>query len=211
MDFKFFYGVDDEINIIKNTLGKINYYNEHSYRILLPKNFDVKNNNIEYIRKAVLDEYNGGEYKEISMFLENKVEENMAKIKSGFDKTDFIIEDTYNIYLTKYGVGGSYNPLNSIILNFKAKEKEKLFKTIIHETIHLCINKLIIKYNIPQWEKELLVDLTFDNILPEFNILQNIKLSEERKNEIKKIFALYFPNTEDIIKNLTSINTKNIA
>ena len=202
MTSKFLFSLEIETNRIKNTLSKIDFYNKNGYKIFLPNNFDINNNNNQYIEKLVLKEYRKEDYDEVSNFLNIKIIENINKINIAFQQTDFILEEEYNIFLTKYGVGGSYNPPREIILNFQAKEKEKLLKTIIHETIHLSINDLIIKYNISHWEKELIVDLFFDNILPEFNIPQNIKLETNRIEVIKNIFKTNFPNTENIIKKI---------
>lgn len=206
MNFNFLYSLDNEIERINNTLNRINFYNENNYKIFLPKDFNVENNNIGYIKNCVLNEYKIENYKKIEKFLQEQITNNQIKTKLAFNKTDFKLETIYNIYLTKYGVGGSYYSPNKIILNFQAKEKEKLFKTIVHETIHLCINELITKYDIIHWEKEFLVDLIFEKILPEFNVLQKIDLSEERKNEIKEIFNSNFPNTENIIKRINKVN-----
>ena len=77
-------------------------------------------------------------------------------------------------------------------------------KTIIHESIHLYINDLIIEYNIPHWKKEFSVDSIFEKVLPEINILQNfsIHLPADRIKEMEIIFNNYFPDVEDVIKNI---------
>jgi len=204
MKFKFLYNLDYEISRIKNTLDKIGFYNQNNYKVFLPKDFDIENNNIGHIKEAVLREYTAEDYKEISIFLEKQLIDNDSKIETAFHKLKFELNRTFAIYLTKYGVGGSYNPPDGIILNFKSSAKEKLIKTIIHESIHLYINDLIIKYNIPHWEKEFIVDLIFQNILPEFNMLQNIGryLLADRIKEMKTIFNNYFPDVENVIKNI---------
>lgn len=205
MNFNFLYGIDRETERVKNTLNKLDFYKQNNYQISFPNNFDLTDNNFEYIKSCISNEYNNNDYLDISNFLNKKILENKNEIEIAFSKTDFKPDKEYIIFLTKYGVGGSYNTPNEIIINFKIKEKEKLLKTIVHETIHLCINDYIIKYNIPHWEKELLVDLFFDRILQKLNILQKINLNLSRIDEIKKIFLLNFPNTENIIKKMRGI------
>ena len=204
MNYNFLYNLDNEVNAVKNTLDKIGFYNENRYQVFLPKNFDIKNNDTEYIKESVLREYIAEDYKKISIFLEKQLIDNDSKIESAFHKLRFRLSKTFDVYLTKYGVGGNYDPPGRIILNFRAKAKEKLLKTIIHESIHLYINDLIIEYNIPHWKKEFIVDSIFEKVLPEINILQNfsIHLPADRIKEMEIIFNNYFPDVEDVIKNI---------
>ncbi|MFH1054649.1 MAG: hypothetical protein V1744_00995 [Candidatus Altiarchaeota archaeon] len=68
------------------------------------------------------------------------------------------------IVLTDYGVGGSYNLKTRQILdnlynsNGELKTPKELKNTIVHETMHLQLEKFIQDYKIPQWQKEYVVD-----------------------------------------------------
>lgn len=201
MKYNFTYNLDIEVKRIKYTVEKIEFFKENNYQIFLPRNFDIHNKDTEYIENIVSNEYNNSDYENIETILNTNINNNVDIIEKAFNITDFVLEKEYNVILTKYGVGGSYNPPNTIILNFNARNTEKeLLKTVLHETIHLCINNLIIKYNIIHWEKELIVYSLFEKILPEFNIPQYIKLDNKRIQNIENIINLNFPNTENIIK-----------
>lgn len=87
---------------------------------------------------------------------------------------------TYQINLTLYGPGGSYNPDEGSILiytnpsgNFKNYQNPA--NTIIHEIVHIGIESSIIsKYDIPHALKERIVDkivfLNFNEKLPHYKI-----------------------------------------
>ena len=90
----------------------------------------------------------------------------------------FFIPDKYNIMLTLYGPGGSYNPSNG---NISMKiSKHGIFSidplgTILHEAFHIGIEKIIIQeYNIPHGTKERIVDQfihhKFKNIVPTYQM-----------------------------------------
>jgi len=49
-----------------------------------------------------------------------------------------------------------------------------LARVIFHEMIHLAIEPLIKKYNVPHWRKERVVDLLYKELLPEFSFKQKI-------------------------------------
>ena len=96
-------------------------------------------------------------------------------------KWGFKIFPKYNILLTRYGPGGSYNPdkaniimMTSINGTFKKSHPEE---TVIHEIIHMGIEKNIVNcFGLNHWEKERLVDLIcalkFGDILPNYQIQQ---------------------------------------
>ena len=58
-------------------------------KFFLPKNFDIKNNDTEYIKESVLREYIAEDYKKISIFLEKQLIDNDSKIESAFHKLRF--------------------------------------------------------------------------------------------------------------------------
>ena len=102
-------------------------------------------------------EYKEREYENIAKILLNdfsifsdKLEQTLFYI---FGKD---IQTSFNVYLTKYGVGGSYRLPNEIILNINNKLG---VKTVVHEMVHLMIEENVKKYNLKQFQKERTVDL----------------------------------------------------
>jgi hypothetical protein len=115
-----------------------------------------------------------------------------------FEETTLKQEDTYIVHLTKYGVGGSYNVPNTVILNFQNRKELALFRTIVHEIIHLSIQPYIEKYTVDHWIKERIVDLTLEKIAPELNTMQNLPIDTE---SVDLAFEKNYPNMEEVIKN----------
>ena len=123
----------------------------------------------------------------------------MRFLEKYFLETNAKPENVYEIKLTKYGVGGSYNLPNTIIVNFQGKFGIGVSKTIIHEIVHLSIQELIEKYKVGHWEKERVVDLILLKIVPEIAKMQNISIDTKLVDEA---FERYYPNLEEVIKNL---------
>ena len=115
------------------------------------------------------------------------------------EKTSLTLKDTYIIYLTKYGVGGSYNLPNSIIVNIKYKYSFGLLHTVFHEMLHLIIHPWITEYKISHWRKEKVVDLLLTKLAPQLSKPQQLPIETEN---IDKIFNEYYPDIELIIKNI---------
>jgi hypothetical protein len=96
---------------------------------------------------------------------------------------DFFIPERYTIQLTVYGPGGSYNPstgLISILVPKNGRFDRKPLWTILHESVHIGIEKRIIeKYKLQQWVKERIVDQFvkkhFSSVVPDYQ-MQNINL-----------------------------------
>jgi hypothetical protein len=86
----------------------------------------------------------------------------------------------YQINLTLYGPGGSYNPDNGSILllttpDGRFKGYSNPANTIIHEMVHIGIDSSIVRrYNLPHPNKEHIVDLFvqtfFGEFLPDYRI-----------------------------------------
>ncbi|MEL6633228.1 MAG: hypothetical protein AAFQ83_17310 [Bacteroidota bacterium] len=93
---------------------------------------------------------------------------------------DFYMPPTYEVVLTLYGSGGSYDPESGVITLFMTKEGT--FKryldpapTLVHEMVHIGLEKTIVeKYQLPHQEKERLVDLfvslMFGDVLPQYKV-----------------------------------------
>jgi hypothetical protein len=190
LNFK--YSIDLEKSRVLNVIKKLSWYHENDYEPDLPKNK-------KDIEKEIIDEYNPQEFNESQEKIQKAWQtftlELPEKLKDIAD-----LEETYSIIMTKYGVKGSYNLPNKIIINIRNRTTDDIIRTIIHEIIHLSIEKMIIKFKVSHWQKERIVDLIFDQIYPEINI---IKPPKEDSLKIDKVFKEYYPNIEKIIENIS--------
>ncbi len=196
------YSPEYEISRIKDTLEKLNWFKEKGYRLRFPEGFSVENQNFkdeEYIKKCILEDYTKDNYEEQKAFANKEFDKINTALEKFFNATKIQPQKVYEVYLTKYGVGGSYNLPNRIIINIQTCKEVRLLWTIVHEIVHLSIEDLIQKYNIDHWTKERIVDLTVEKIAPEINTMYKLDIDT---STIDKNFKKYYPNMEKIIENV---------
>ena len=97
-------------------------------------------------------------------------------------------------------MGGSYNLPNTVIINLNNSFNIGMLKTIIHEIIHLSIQKYIDEYKIGQWQKERIVDLFFIKNFPERIPMQNMPINTEK---IDQTFDDNFPDMKTVIEKIS--------
>ena len=181
----------EEFQQIVRTIKRKKFYEQKGYTYKLPEIAMLREPISPKLETKALEifiqsEYDEGFYKAGMSALENKrdVVENAVKVFSKWNnKWEFFILDSYNIRLTRYGSGGSYNASTGDIVILTTREG--CFKrgsnpahTIIHEAVHIGLEKNFIKkYGLTHEQKERLVDLVvvqhFDTFIPEYK-LQNI-------------------------------------
>jgi len=199
------YSQSFEVKRIQNTLLEYGWFLEQGYRVNLPKSIAEKlrlNQVVEKqdIKTAVALEFNEDFYKKRAA----KLKEQWNKIQKVFfanlKTLGGPLPKFYNVYLTKYGVGGSYHLPNTVILNLNYGSRENIVHTVAHEMVHLAIEKWVQKYNLSHWDKEWLVDTILYRILPGYK-----KLQKKPKNirGYSKIFKRCFPNMELLIKEIS--------
>lgn len=188
MNINIKYGIDFEINRVKNTLIKLDWYISQGYGPRLP--YGIKKDSSEQeIQNQIKKEYAEKKYKEVG----EKIIYDFSIIQKTFTKTvknifGEEIPDTFLINLTNYGVGGSYNVPNVVIFNIN---NQKWFKTLIHEIIHILIEPSIHEYKIQHWEKERIVDLILNS--EEFAFL-NYNFWQKEYNSVEKYIDNLFVN-----------------
>jgi hypothetical protein len=190
MKLKIKYGINFEIRRTKNTLTKLDWYLSQGYEVKLPKNIS-KGISLKSIKEQIEKEYREEDYK----IIKNKILSDFLMVEKQFSKKlkeifNIKIPSIFFIYLTKYGVGGSYDLPNIIFLNINNKRG---FKTIAHEIVHIIIEPWIQKYEIRYQEKERIVDLILSS--KEFYFLKyDIAQTDYDHSEkyIDELFNKYF-------------------
>ncbi|MEM6343575.1 MAG: hypothetical protein AAF927_06825 [Bacteroidota bacterium] len=190
--------IEQEATSIWRTINDINFLESQGYQIKLPKNEAIDN----LIEKSKGGEFGNEDYATIYNLLEGgiyqrenydkalaKILSQKALIVSAMEKLeekraewtwDFKQYESYEIILTLYGTGGSYEPeTGNITLLTNAEgafmKYDKPANTIIHEMVHLGIeNSLIQTYKVNHVLKEKIVDtivyLLFQESLPDYQI-----------------------------------------
>ena len=185
-----------EAKYIWRTIQDINFFEKNNYQVSLPNG-----NLIEQLKqKAKSVTLDSTDYERLEKFMEDSVY-NPSAYQKGYEKIQnqqglmnqmisqidaskftwgFKTFNTYQVNLTLYGPGGSYNPDEGSILiyttpNGSFKNYENPANTIIHEVVHIGIEASIVsKYAVPHALKERIVDtfvsLHFGQYLPEYKV-----------------------------------------
>jgi hypothetical protein len=186
------FSIELEIKRVTSTLAKMDWYKSNGYNPLLPAN-------LKDIGTSVRDEHEEVIFKKVSSKIEDQWLVYGHDLPIKFQELGLKYQNNYHIQLTKYGVKGSYNLPNLIILNIKERKIQDIIRTVIHEIIHLSIEDLIIECKISHWQKERLVDLIFAKIYPSLNKMRETKTNAEI---VDVSFNKYFPDVEKVIKDL---------
>lgn len=197
-----------EIERVLSTKRKLKWYLNNGYNLsnlVLPKNISVeeleeKSNNeiIEYIN----GEYNPEIFKQHEQNINSLLPEYLNKLVNYLSEINVELLSNIEIKLTKYGIAGSYNVPNIVIINISKFFNIGLVRNILHEIIHLHIQNLIDKYKIGQWKKEIIVDCIFEKFFPDIFKRQKYPIDAF---EIQKIFNKNYPNIELIISTVSKI------
>ncbi len=178
MKLKFEYTVDSEINRVKSTLEKKGFFKKIEYRLGFPRGFNLDSTNFTNLENQIKNEFALDKIDVIKKDIADKWAINNKLINDFIDSTPYDKPETLDIFLTQYGVGGSYNPPNRIIINVYFATENK-FQTVVHELVHLLIEKPVIqKFKIEHEPKEALVDYILINnkyikkILPDYKAQQ---------------------------------------
>lgn len=195
--------VDEEIEYVWRTLQDIPFITKHGYELSLPEHPMMES----LIEKAKRSELTRKDRDSLDRLMRNNIynrklyELAYAKIKSRQAHINQLINrldrldknwnyqsfETYQVRLTFYGPGGSFDPSNGSILIFATpggafKQYKDPACTIIHEVVHIGIEESIVsQLSVPHALKERVVDriveMNFKEELPEYRV-QNMGYAE---------------------------------
>jgi hypothetical protein len=198
------FGKPEEVARIQNTLKRLPWYRENGYTNLnlnLPQGVE-ENSSFEDIQKAVDLEYSDSKYNEYKEFIEAEWPTDERHLEEMKQIPSFQFRNTYEILLTQYGTGGSYESgTGKVIVNIKTRRKDQLMGTLLHEIVHISIEPLIKAHDVSQWRKERLVDLIGNKSFPDLRKMQTIS---EDVSVVDTAFEKYFPDIEEITKEIGS-------
>ncbi len=173
--------VEQEASHIWRTINDIFFFEKNNYRVNLPPGTIIE----KLKQKARTGGLISTDYETILTFLQDsiyqpedyargyekiaqqteKLVRMIAKIPSPRSGWNFKKFAVYEITLTLYGPGGSYDPEAGSVLVFttpegKFKQYDDPVNTLMHEIIHIGLEEAIISsYNVPHALKERIVDL----------------------------------------------------
>ena len=187
---------DFETDYIWRTIQDISFFEKHNYEISLPKGRYIEllkikakenslsKNDYENLKAFIKDSvYKKSDYEQGYQKIESQrklINTMISKITKSNYNWDFKKFNTYQINLTLYGPGGSYNSDEGSVLiyttpNGTFKQYDNPANTIIHEITHIGIESSIVaKFKVPHPLKERIVDtfvfLNFANYLSSYKI-----------------------------------------
>lgn len=172
--------VEKEAEYVWSTIQDLPFYQKHGYQLSLPKgaymdSLKAKANRSE-LQPEDLQALNN--WMRDTIYRASDYEKGFEKVSGDIDRLNamigqlaskqfpwgFHIPEVYDVELTLYGPGGSYNPENGVVLIYTTpagnfKQHEGAVNTLIHEIVHIGIETSIIqKYNVPHALKERIVD-----------------------------------------------------
>ncbi|MBI2356735.1 hypothetical protein HYV12_01655 [Candidatus Dojkabacteria bacterium] len=210
-----------EYSNLWNVISRLPFYREHGYYPILPK--DVRFMEVAVmspsfpkgIKNKLSSIFSNEIYNPISYNLgENKLENEIKNVYPAFSKIvsdclnwGFKIFPTYEISITKYGVGGNCNEKTGSILLVIDDVGDTLVRNastaLIHEMVHIGIGEEIVsKYKLSHDETEQLVDWICSLYIPDYWI--NDRFGNTLKEYLKGKSVKNLPqNIEEYKQNLT--------
>ena len=186
---------EKEAEVVYNLINNIAFFDENEYNISLPnvplinslkskvyKGMNLNKNDLDELEILFKNElFNEKDY-EISLTAVQKAALMANQYLDIFhiyaQKWDFFIPPQYNITLSLYGPGGSYNPSNGDI-SMKISKDGTFFveplSNMLHEAFHIGIeNSIIQRYNVSHKTKERIVDqfmyLKMREVIPNYQM-----------------------------------------
>ena len=208
MKISIFYSKENEINNVKEIFNEKDWYLEHNYKVYLPNNLSLENPTFDptIVSQSINDDYKELDYQLVAEFLKSKESWLSSIVEPALKKIDKTALDSYEVYLTKYGVGGGYELPNKVGLDIK-KDHDGLIKTLVHEIIHLSIEEEIARNKVGHFNKERVVDLLTQKLFPEITKTPK-NMPEEAKKVVDPIFNENYPDIEKILSNVSAIRGK---
>lgn len=206
--------IADETASIWRTIRDIQFLESLQYEISLPEGELIEG----LVEKSKAKKLTDEDFEELGQFVRDSVYQANA-YQQGYEKivsnrelinqqirritnmsrdwvfTDF---DTYQISLTLYGTGGSYDPEAGTILMYTTpqgefKQYDNPANTILHEIVHIGIELSIIQaFDVPHPLKERIVDTFVSLACGEY--LPDYRIQEMGENRIDP----YLQTTEDL-------------
>jgi|OM-RGC.v1.015858643 hypothetical protein len=199
INVSFNHSIEFELFRIAYTQQRIEFYKTNNYNFDLPEGLGESSTAAESLYLLA------NEYKE-KVYL-TEAEELLLEFKNHSEIVEKMIRDGllskevhYKIFLTKYGVGGSFAPPNQVTLKITNKRTSvEKFATILHELIHVHIHNWIVQNNLTHWQKERVVDLIGLKYFPDLRKVQNIK---EDVSIVDEAFEIHYPDLQKTIENI---------
>ena len=154
MRIDFLFSEDFEVKRIQNTLRAMPWFREHGYRPYLPEGIS-EDASEDVIRLCVHETFDPEPYREREKMLLDELVTYQENWNAAIAQTFSAAPEAVHVFLTRYGVDGSYNPPSTVVYSLRDSDG---IMTVFHEIVHLCIQEDIDRFGIEHWAKERIVD-----------------------------------------------------
>jgi predicted SprT family Zn-dependent metalloprotease len=214
MQLKITYSFENDLQRIIDTINQIDWFKEKGYRVELPPELDIakiKEYSVQEVSDLLKQSWRDEKYKNV----EKQIEENWQKYSERFEKDLIGINlkpaEEYKVVLTRYGVGGSFNPQeNKITLNtsyYERNPNRSLMVAILHEIVHINIAEYIQQNKIPHEVKEKIVDMImkkfFEDDFPQEEFWQKWLYNKSISENSEIVFNKFYPDVKLAIQELS--------
>ena len=208
ISFKIIFSEETELQRVLWTKGRLNWYRNHNYNVnnlnlpndITPdKLINLSENEIVSTIKA---EYDPSLYQSHTETISSLLPKYLDELAEKFPTIGIEVLPEINIKLTRYGMAGSYNIPNVVIVNISNFYDIGLIRNILHESIHLHIQALIDKHGLGQWQKEVMVDSLFEKFFPDLFKKQTYPSD---MSVVQNIFNTHYPNLELVMETTSSL------
>lgn len=153
----FNYSIERELKRVQDTIRRKDFFQENGYQPTLPEDVTFENFNLARAKERIKNEFDESLANEVGKKLKTDWEKHRNKIESFVAHLPYKKPEELEVIFTRYGMGGSYNTPNVILINLR-NTKNPLF-ILVHELLHLIIEEPVVgKYQLSQSDKESLVD-----------------------------------------------------
>lgn len=190
---------------VENALRNLEWFKKRypDFIINLPealKDASGTDSSQESILNAVRSEFDPAYYQSIEKSFRDEWEGASGEVSRSLRSIFTEIPSEYNVIITRYGIGGSYNPPNLVILNCEIYSVSRLIGVLIHEIVHIYLEPLIVRYDVQHDTKERLVDLIISRVLPDYS--HEEAYSENESPSINTVFDKFYPDIEKIVSSI---------
>lgn len=182
---------DESFEYLMYLYGKMSFYQQHGYQVSLPTHPSFQNistatmtdSEISDLKNIFTNEvYNIHDFAKGLAALEKyheTIQNAVARLLELHESWGFKVFPQYQVQLTLYGPGGSYNYEDGTIIMLTRPDgtfkREPPYQTVIHEIVHIGIEETIVQhYQLSHPDKEHLVDLIcsiyFADLMPYYRM-----------------------------------------
>lgn len=222
MQLKIIYSFENDLKRILDTIREIDWFKEKGYKVELPPEIDmtkIKEYSEQDVSFILKNKWSDVEYKKHEIKILEEWQKYSKRLENDLNTAGLKPAKEYIVFLTRYGVGGSYDLQgnNIVTLNVSYYERNtnrSVIVALLHEIVHINIEEYIKQNQISHGQKEKIVDMimkkSFADDFPQEDFLQKWLYTKSLSEKSELIFNELYPDVRSIIKKLGILGSDTI-